>query len=110
MTAIILTAQQAADLEAANASANPNRALKPRQLQDGRLILNADILDDPYFADPSRPWVSILAGEPIIVEEPQAGQPAEVAVEGEEAIVESLKHVRSGTVTLTAAELAQPEL
>src|SRR5262245_25119164 len=104
MNAIILTEQQAAALTAAR-ELNATRALEPRRLQDGRLVLNADILDDPYFADPARPWAAILAGEQSVVEESQQG---EVAVAVEEAIAESLQQVRSGIVTLTAAELAEP--
>jgi hypothetical protein len=103
MNAIILTESQSAQLAAARGP-NDLRVLEPRRLQDGRLILNADILDDPYFADPSRPWAAILAGEQIVVEEPQAG---EVAVGIDEAVAESLAQVRSQIDTLTEADLAE---
>src|SRR5947209_4863862 len=107
MQAIILTEDQANALRAANEGSI--LTLEPRRLQDGRLILNADILDDPYFADPSRPWAAILAGEQIAVEEqPDAAQPGEVSLEVQEAVVESLAQVRSGVVTLTEAELSEP--
>lgn len=58
MEAIILTEEQAAALEAVNAVSR--RALKPRRLNDGRLILNADVLDDPFFVDRARGWARVL--------------------------------------------------
>jgi hypothetical protein len=102
MNAIVVTEEQAAALPTANEGSI--LTLEPRGLQDGRLILNADILDDPYFADPSRPWAAILAGEQIIVEEPHPGQTGEVALEVEaarDAITKSLAQVRAKIVTLS---------
>src|ERR1041385_2384249 len=58
MNAIVITPAQRTALLAANVG--HHITLEPRQLQDGRLILNADILADPYFIDPSRPWAVIL--------------------------------------------------
>jgi hypothetical protein len=59
MTAyLILTTDQATAIEAANAGTN--KTLAPRQLDDGRLILNIDVLSDPDFADPTGPWSPIL--------------------------------------------------
>src|SRR3954464_10364087 len=104
MNAIILTENQATQLLAARGP-NAVRVLEPRRLQDGRLVLNADILDDPFFADPSRRWAAILAGEQAVIDEPASG---EVVVAVEEAVVESLAQVRSQIVTLTEAELAEP--
>src|SRR3954469_12060196 len=104
MNAIILTESQAAQLAAARGP-NDIRILEPRRLQDGRLILNADILDDPFFADPSRPWAAILTGEQIVVEQPQA---EEVAIDLEQTVSDSLAPLRTGIVTLTDVELAEP--
>ena len=72
MEAIILTEEQAAALEAVNAASR--RALKPRRLNDGRLILNADVLDDPFFVDRARGWARVLIvdGEPDQAEQTQA--------------------------------------
>ena len=59
--ALILTKQQADALKAANDSSNtPNRRIEPRLLEDGTYILNADILDDPTFADATKGWRAIL--------------------------------------------------
>jgi hypothetical protein len=112
MNAIILTEDQATQLLAARGP-NDIRVLEPRRLRDGRLILNADILDDPYFADPSRSWAAILAGEQVVIADPQeveagAGQ-VEVLREGEVQAVDTFANVRSRIVTLTEAELAEPE-
>jgi len=59
MNALILTPAQATALRAAN---NPtsNRRIEPRLLEDGTYILNADILDDPTFADATKGWRPIL--------------------------------------------------
>ena len=111
MNAIILTEQQAAALTSAR-QPNAVRVLEPRRLQDGRLILNADVLDDPYFADPSQPWAAILAGEQVTVEEPQEvieGAPGEIAVDGEAVAVDRFEQTRSAIVTLTEEELAERE-
>lgn len=69
MNALIVTEEQAAQLEAANG--NSIRRLKPRRLSDGRLILNADVLTDPFFADRSRGWAAVLLAP---VEQPPPGQ------------------------------------
>jgi hypothetical protein len=113
MTAIILTEQQSLDLEAANAAANANRALKPRILQDGRLILNADILDDPFFADPSRPWAAILGITPpeSIDESPGEGALLDSALRTQNPALPkspSPQSAQLSIVTLTAADLAEP--
>jgi hypothetical protein len=64
MNALLLTPDQAAALESANADST--RTIVPRELADGRLILNADVLDDPFFSDADRPWWSIIAAaQPI---------------------------------------------
>jgi hypothetical protein len=109
MNAIVVTEDQAAALRTANEGSI--LTLEPRRLQDGRLILNADILDDPYFADPSRPWAAILAGEQVTVEDqPDQVQPGEVAIEVEaarDAIANGLADVKSKIVTLSAADLAE---
>jgi hypothetical protein len=34
--------------------------LEPRRLSDGRLVLNADVLSDPFFADRKRGWAAVL--------------------------------------------------
>src|ERR1051325_8402485 len=108
MNALGVTEAQRTALLAPNAG--HNIILEPRRLQDGRLILNADILDDPYFADPSRPWAAILAGEQVAVEEqPNQLPTGEVSLEVQEAVAESLAEVRSQIVTLSEAELAEPE-
>jgi hypothetical protein len=108
MQAIVLTPEQSASLLAARGP-NDIRVLEPRRLQDGRLILNADILDDPYFADPSRPWAAILAGQQISVEPDQTqAQVGEAAIDAEQIAVDSFAPLRSGIVTLTEAELAEP--
>ena len=69
MDALILTEEQAAALEAANGDSR--RRLKARRLADGRLILNADVLDDPFFADRSRGWAAVLLAPEAITEPPQ---------------------------------------
>jgi hypothetical protein len=106
MNAIILTEDQATQLLAARGP-NDIRVLEPRRLQDGRLILNADILDDPFFADPSRPWAAILTGEQVAIE-PDQPQPVEVTTDVEQTVADSFARLRSGIVTLTEAELAEP--
>jgi hypothetical protein len=86
MDTLILTEQQAAELEAANG--NSNRRLKPRRLADGRLILNADILDDPFFTDRTRGWAAILLApveqviEQEITEQAESGPDVEVGQVG----------------------------
>jgi hypothetical protein len=107
MQAIILTPEQAALLLVANAGSN--RILEPRQLQDGRLILNADILDDSYFADPSRPWASIL-GITAPEEVPdqtigETGAPASEAVTNDQPAAASSS---IQIVELSDADLAEP--
>jgi hypothetical protein len=106
MNAIILTEDQAAQLVAAR-EPNAIRILEPRRLQDGRLILNADVLDDPYFADPASPWAAILAGEQVVVEEPKEGEPVKVDDSVREAISTGLAEARSAIVTLTEADLEE---
>jgi hypothetical protein len=59
MDALILTPQEAAAILAAN-PANGNRRIEPRLLDDGTHILNADVLEDPTFADTTKPWRAIL--------------------------------------------------
>lgn len=103
MDAIILTPIQAAQLRAARTRSD-TRVLEARQLEDGRYILNADILDDPYFSDPSHRWAAIIAGQTVIIEEPKAGQADEVE-SAREAIANSLEQVRSQVISLSAAEL-----
>lgn len=58
MNALLLTADQANAIQIAN-DTSEHRKLNPRQLADGRLILNADILDDPFFT--TGPWSETLA-------------------------------------------------
>jgi hypothetical protein len=58
MNALLLTTEQANQLEVANADST--RTLVPRKLADGRLILNSDILEDSLFGDPAKPWRPIL--------------------------------------------------
>jgi hypothetical protein len=110
MNAIILTEDQAAQLRAAR-EPNAMRVLEPRRLEDGRLILNADILDDPYFSDPSRPWAAILTGEPVVIGEPQevevgAGE-VDVIREGDGQAIDAFADIRSRVVTLTEADLVE---
>jgi hypothetical protein len=108
MTAIILTEQQATDLLAANGDSP--LTLQPRRLQDGRLILNADILDDPFFADPSRPWATVLGIAPQEIAEEtvdQVGAPAsEVQSTGSEVVTEPSS---LSIVELTDADLVEPQ-
>ena len=59
MNALVLTPAQASALKAANPP-NSNRRIEPRLLDDGTYILNADILDDPTFADATKPWRATL--------------------------------------------------
>lgn len=61
MTALILTPDQANQLDTANENSGSDRILEPRTLTDGRQILNADVLDDPHFSDPEKPWWPIIA-------------------------------------------------
>jgi hypothetical protein len=58
MNALVLTPAQATTLR--NVAARNGRAIDPRQLDDGTWILNADILDDPFFTDQSGPWTATL--------------------------------------------------
>ena len=105
MNAIVVTEDQATALRTANAGSI--LTLEPRRLEDGRLILNSDILDDPFFSDPAKPWAQILAGQEAIVEEPAQGDAVQVIDAGvAEAVATSLEEVRSRIVTLTDAELA----
>ena len=61
MDAIILTAAQVTALKAANAVGKAtNRAIEPRQLDDGTWIVNADVLNDPALMTPPSPWQGIL--------------------------------------------------
>lgn len=61
MNALILTKPQRDEIVAANAASGlPHRSIEPRLLDDGTYILNADILDDPTFADLTKPWRAIL--------------------------------------------------
>jgi hypothetical protein len=62
--ALILTPEQAAALVAAN-DPSTNRRIEPRTLEDGTIILNADVLDDPLFSDPAKPWRTVLDEIPI---------------------------------------------
>ena len=108
MNAIVVTDEQATALRAANAGSI--LTLEPRRLQDGRLVLNADILDDPFFSDPAKPWAQILARQEVIVEEPAQGDAIPAIDAGvAEAVATSLEEVRSQIVTLTEAELAEPQ-
>jgi hypothetical protein len=109
MNAIILTEDQAAQLLAARGP-NDIRVLEPRRLQDGRLILNADILDDPYFADPSRPWAAVLGIAPQEVAEEtveQTGAPTSGVQSTDTPIVTNPSSLE--IVELTDAELAEPQ-
>jgi hypothetical protein len=64
MNALLLTTEQAAALESANTGST--RTIVPRELAEGRLILNADVLDDPIFADPAKAWSpALLAAERV---------------------------------------------
>lgn len=67
MNALLLTADQANAIVIAN-DASDTRKLNPRELADGRLILNADILDDHIFTQ--GPWAETLAvATPITLSE-----------------------------------------
>lgn len=103
MNAIVLTEEQATALLTANQGSS--RILEPRRLEDGRLILNADILDDPYFADSSRPWAAIVAGEQVLVEEPKEGESVKLDASVRNAIYTGLAEARSKIITLTASDL-----
>ena len=108
MNAIILTEDQATQLRAAR-EPNATRILEPRRLQDGRFILNADVLDDPHFSDPEKPWAAILAGEQVVVEEPKEGEPVKVDDSVRDAISTGLAQARSTIVTLTEADLEEQD-
>ena len=71
MEAIVLTEEQAAALRAANGGSP--LTLEPRRLSDGRLILNADVLSDPFFADRSRGWAAVLLAPEEIGEPEETG-------------------------------------
>ena len=111
MNAIILTQAQADALRAARGP-NDARILEPRRLQDGRLILNADILDDPFFSDPARPWAAVLGiTQPQPVEETVADPVIDTgAPQGGDVINESPVEVATplSIVTLTDADLEEP--
>ena len=109
MTAIIVTPEQSAALAAARQS-NDIRVLEPRRLEDGRLILNADVLDDPHFTDPAKPWAPILAGQEIAVEEPKEGEPTKIDDATRDAITNGLAQARSAIVALSDGELSQSEI
>jgi hypothetical protein len=64
MDALILTPAQSAALIAAN-PLKSSRRLEPRALEDGTFLLNADVLDDPTFADATKPWRAILDEVPL---------------------------------------------
>ena len=67
MNALLLTPDQHNAIIIANATSE-TRKLNPRQLADGRLILNADILTDAFFATGA--WSETLAAlEPITLSE-----------------------------------------
>jgi hypothetical protein len=53
MIMLILSAEQALDLEEMNATGSPARRLEPIQLPDGRHALNSDLLMD---LDPGETW------------------------------------------------------
>ena len=106
MNSIILTEQQATQLAAAR-TPNATRILEPRRLEDGRLILNADILDDPHFSDPEKPWAQILSRAEVAMEEPKDGEPAKINDATRAAITTGLAQARSEVVSLTEAELAE---
>ena len=72
MDALILSEQQAEELRRANQGSMLR--LEPRRLSDGRLVLNADVLDDPLFTDRSRSWATVLLAP---VEEVNEEPPAE---------------------------------
>jgi hypothetical protein len=115
MQAIILTEAQAAALAAAR-EPNAILVLEPRRLQDGRLILNAGILDDPYYTDPSRPWSAILGiSTPEEIPADQSGQttPDLGAPQTADSIPDnSGLNPRSSEltiVTLTDADLEEPQ-
>lgn len=60
--ALILTPEQATALLAANGDSP--RQIEPRRLEDGTFLLNADVLDDPLFSDPQKPWLAPLQSIP----------------------------------------------
>ena len=75
MNALLLTPDQATALE--NANGDSIRRLAPRQLNDGRLILAADVLEDPLFNDPAQPWLPILlAATPIELSDADLAEPS----------------------------------
>jgi hypothetical protein len=77
MNAIVLTEEQAVALGVANEGSM--LTLEPRRLSDGRLILNADVLDDPCFTDRSRGWAAVFLAPVEAVE--QSEEPREVSPE-----------------------------
>lgn len=66
MNALLLTDEQVTELANANINSGSDRILEPRVLADGRQILNADVLEDPFFNDPEKPWWPIIAAAPPI--------------------------------------------
>jgi len=79
MEAIVLTEEQATALRAANG--NSHLILEPRRLGDGRLILNVDVLEDPFFVDRGRGWAATLLAPVEIQPEVTGGNESEVEVE-----------------------------
>lgn len=108
MEAIILTEDQATQLVAARGP-NDIRILEPRRLQDGRLMLNADILDDPFFADPAKPWAQIIAGQSVTVDQSADAVIADAGATIDAQVAAALTDVRSQIVELTDADLAEPQ-
>ena len=104
MNAIVLTESQTTALAAAR-QPDALRVLEPRRLDDGRLVLNADILDDPHFSDPEKPWAQILSRAEVASEEPKQGEPAKIDDATRATIATGLAQARAGILTLTASDL-----
>jgi hypothetical protein len=64
MKILLLDAETNAELQAANYGGNPLRQVIPAQLSDGRLILNADLLDDGGAGDTWEYYAHFLRGLP----------------------------------------------